>query len=281
MRVLDWINTLPPAIRVLVIVLVAVGGHLLVLGARRMSEWVLTPAKAPGPIARELLQRRHPKVASITTLIVSAFAFGFYFVALGLVLNEFRVSLTAYLATASVVGLAVAFGLQGLVQDVVIGITLIFSDAFDVGDVVELSGQVGRVESIGLRFTTLVNLQGQHVYVPNRTIGMVARFLGATVRAYVDVQLPGEDSDDRARRIVERIAKAMRAQHGAILLTDPEVSEPLDAGAGEWRFLRVKFRIWPGQGWLLETTLRQRLLTALRELDPAYQEWMITITQRV
>jgi small conductance mechanosensitive channel len=266
-----------------VIVLVAVLGHLVVLGARRVSEWVLTPAKAPGSIARELLRRRHPKVASVTTLVVSALAFALYFIALGLVLNEFRVSLTAYLATASVVGLAVAFGLQGLVQDVVIGITFIFSDAFNVGDVVELSGQVGRVENIGLRFTTLVNLQGQRVYVPNRTIDTVARFLAGTVRAYVDVQLPDAQgaTDNRVRQIVERIAKAMRAQHSAILLRDPEVSGPAEAGAGEWRYLRVKFRIWPGQIALLETICRPRLLTALREIDPAYQEWMITITQRV
>ena len=92
---IDWLNTLPPAFRIFAIVFIAIIGHLVVLAARRVGEWVLTPAKAPGTIARELLRRRHPKVASITTLVVSAIAFAFYFVALGLILNEFRVSLTA------------------------------------------------------------------------------------------------------------------------------------------------------------------------------------------
>ena len=92
-------------------------------------------------------------------------------------------------------GLAVAFGLQGLIQDIVIGLTLVFTDAFDVGDMIELSGsgvsaQVGRVERIGLRFTVLTNFQGQRVFVPNRNIVLVSRFRAGVIRAYVDIQIP-------------------------------------------------------------------------------------------
>ena len=98
---------------------------------------------------------------------------------MGLVLQEFGVNLTAYLASASVVGLAISFGSQGLVQDIVIGLTLIFWDAMDVGDMVEITGTtnvIGRVEEIGLRFTKLINFYNQEVFVPNRTIANVSRF---------------------------------------------------------------------------------------------------------
>jgi small conductance mechanosensitive channel len=68
------------------------------------------------------------KVRKISSLLTSIVIFLLYFTAVGLVLREFGVSLTAYLASASVLGLAIGFGSQGLVQDVVTGLTLIFSD---------------------------------------------------------------------------------------------------------------------------------------------------------
>src|SRR5208337_2745651 len=110
-----------------------------------------------------------------------------YFIAIGFILQEFGVSLTAYLASASVVGLAISFGSQGLVQDVVIGLTLIFSDAMEAGDLVEISGAttvIGRVEEIGLRFTKLVNFYSQEIFIPNRTIANVSRFPHGGVYAY-------------------------------------------------------------------------------------------------
>ena len=87
-----------------------------------------------------------------------------------MILQEIGVPLRTYFASASVIGLAVGFGLQGFVQDVIIGLTLIFSDVINVGDMVDLSGQSGRVVRIGLRFTTLVNVLGQEVNVSNRNI---------------------------------------------------------------------------------------------------------------
>ncbi|NIO19611.1 MAG: mechanosensitive ion channel, partial [Candidatus Aenigmarchaeota archaeon] len=83
--------------------------HFAVLIIRRFSEKFLT--------AR--LSASFSKVKSIVSLVSSIFVFVLYFAALGLVLKEFGVSLTAYFASASIVGLAVGFGSQGLVQDVV------------------------------------------------------------------------------------------------------------------------------------------------------------------
>jgi moderate conductance mechanosensitive channel len=277
---LEPLAGLPPGQRALLIIAMAVVGHLLVRGIRVVGEWILTPASAPGMRARDLLERRNPKVATVTSLVVSALTFFIYFAALGLLLREVNVDPTAYIASASVVGLAVAFGLQGLVQDVVIGITLVFTDTFDVGDVVEISGQVGRVEKIGLRFTMLLNLHGQRVFVPNRSIAMVARFRRGAVRAYLDVQIPAGAEVDDVRARVGGIVRAMWEQHPTILVTEPELLGVLEAGDGAWRYLRVKFRLWPGQNALIEGPVRQRIVSALRELDGDYADWMITISFR-
>lgn len=267
-------------LRLLMIVLVAGLLHLAVRGFRRLSEWIVTPSSSP-ELARELLARRRPKVATVTTLVVSAVTFAIYFVAIGFIFNELAFfDVRAYFASATVIALAVGFGSQGLVQDVVIGLTLIFSDAFNVGDVVEISGQVGQVEKVGLRFTTIVNFIGQTVYIPNRNIGLIGRYRRGAVRAYVDVQMCAGTSEEQTVEAVTRLVRGVRAQQPAILLTEPEVLGPFTAEPGDWRFIRIKLRIWPGQGPFVETALRQRLLALLKRLDPDYADWMVTITYR-
>lgn len=276
----DPFRALPAGWRVVAIITVALLLHLAVRLLRRAGEWIVTPAAAPG-VAHELFQRRQPKIATVTTLVVSAATFVIYFAAVGLILDAFAISLTAYFASATVIALAVGFGSQGLVQDVVIGVTLVFSDAFNVGDIVEISGQVGRVDRIGLRFTTLSNFHGQTIYIPNRNIGIIGRFQRGAIRAYVDIQLTDGVDDDEVRHTVQRIADGLRAQQPAVLVRAPEVVGPFDAAPGNWRYLRVKFRVWPGQGTFIEHAFRQRALAALRRLDPEYADWMLTVTYRV
>ncbi len=151
----------------------------------------------------------------------------------------------------------------------------------DIGDVVEVPGQIGRVEEIGLRFTTLVNFKGQRVYVPNRNIGLISRYRGGVVRAYTDIQLPAGLAENEIIALIERIAKGMRTQHPAIILSEPEVFGVREARPGGWRYLRVKFRLWPGQEPLIQETFKQRVITALKELDPNFATWMVDITFRV
>ena len=281
MNPIDLLFQLPAAVRILVIVVLAIVGHQIVQGVRRLSEQFLAPERSATVTAKEAVARSYPKFATVASLVVSALTFIIYFGAIGLILQEFDVDLKTYLATASVVGLAVAFGLQGLVQDVVIGLTLVFTDAFDVGDVIEVPGQIGRVEKIGLRFTTLVNFQGQRVFVPNRNILLVSRFRGGVVRAYVDLQVPEGADEATVRERVDRLARGFRAQHRAVVVTDPEIFGIFDAEPGGWRYLRIRFRLWPGQGPLIETVFRQRLLAALRAVAPDYADWMVTVTYRV
>lgn len=275
----DWLSFTagwPVWGRILLIVVLAAAAHLLVRSIRAAGRQALTGRH--GDYAEFI--RRHNKFASIQTLLVSALTFVVYFGAIGLILSELGVSLTAYLASASVIGLAVGFGSQGLVQDVVTGVTLIFSDVLDVGDVVDVGGQTGRIERVGLRFTTLVNLLGQTIYVPNRSIGQINRYRNGYVRVYVDVQVPDGMTGLDLHTRIEPLARGMYRQYGAIVLTEPEFMGVHLAEPGDWSYLRLKFRVWPGQGALIETAFRQRLLAMLRRDVPDYADWMITVTYR-
>lgn len=260
------------------IAVVAVAVHLVVRGLKAVSDRVLSPA-ARGDRA-SAASRRHPRIATIVSLLVSSAIFALWFAAVGLALSELGVNLTAYFATATIIGLAVGFGSQGLVQDVVIGLTMIFTNAMDIGDTVEVSGQVGRVERMGLRFITLTNFIGQSVFIPNRNIGVVGRFRRGAVRAYVDVQITADTDADALVGELRALASAFRSQHAAIL-SEPEVMGVRAAGTAGWRYVRLKLRIWPGQQGVVETILRQRLLALLRARDDAYADWMISVTYRV
>jgi small conductance mechanosensitive channel len=288
MSAITFLADLAPLLRITLIVFVAIGGHFLVQFTRSFAERILARAGDPTLARKIAVANRYPKFATLTSLIVSALTFLIYFGAAGLVLHEVfpRLDLRAYLATASVVGLAVAFGMQGLIQDIVIGLTLVFTDAFDVGDVIELSGsgvsaQVGRVERIGLRFTVLTNFQGQSVFVPNRNIVLVSRFRAGVIRAYVDIQIPSGAEESVVREQVETVARGFRSQYSAALITEPETFGTFEVDGGGWRYLRLRFRVWPGQGMLVETVFRERVLAEMRGIDPDYPDWMVTVTNRV
>ncbi len=268
----DW----PPIARIAAILVAAIAIHLVVKLIRWASERFITH----GPTDRQELWRKYPRFATLTTIIVSALTFGIYFVAVGFMLGVLGLDLTAYVASASVIGLAVGFGLQGFVQDVVVGLSLIFSDVLNVGDVVDISGQTGRVQQIGLRFTTIVNLFDQRVSIPNRNIALISQYRKGYVRAYVDVQIPDDMNHDQASELLLGLAAGMRQQFRLIIISDPEMMGIRDAESGGWRYLRIKFRIWPGQGSLIETTFKQRVVAAMRKHQPDYADWMVAVTYR-
>jgi small conductance mechanosensitive channel len=72
----------------------------------------------------------------------------------------------------------------------------------------------------------------------------------------------------------------MREQFGAIILNDPAISEAQPVQSGSRDFVRVDFKLWPGQGALIETTFRLRLVTLLKQFDPNYADWMIVVAYR-
>lgn len=264
------------ATRVAAILVLAIAAHFVV----RLIRWAGERIILHEPVDRSKLQRKRPKLATLTTLVVSALTFAIYFTAIGLVVREVGFNLTTYLASASVIGLAVGFGSQGFVQDVVVGLTLIFSDVLNVGDVVDVSGQTGRVQRVGLRFTTLVNFLEQSVNVPNRNITQINRYRRGHVRAFVDVQVPSSADPAAIEEQVTRLAHGMREQFPAIILAAPEPMGVRTVEAGSFRYVRIKFRIWPGQGTLIETGFRQRVLSLLKVTYPDYADWMITVTYR-
>jgi small conductance mechanosensitive channel len=260
-----FFSRLPLELRLIVFAAIAGGIHVVVIAIRRAVDHFLLNYSGRGM----------RKLKSITTLTSSAIVFTLYFLAVGLILRELGVSLTAYLASASVIGLAVGFGSQGIVQDVVTGLTFIFSDLVDVGDLVEISGQTGIVRAITMRFVELENALGASVFIPNRTIGNVINYPRGYVRCIADVTLRGDDAaKQRTEATALRLMRSMTHQFAGILMTNPSPEGRMTLESGK-EILRLKFRIWPNRGQPIETSFVQELTAELRKTDPDYQPWMI------
>lgn len=270
---LDTFQAASPAVRILVFVVLAALAHLAVRALQKAAETFLRPRRGDPAT----LITRYPKVVTILALLVSAVTFVVYFSALGFILHEFGISLTAYFASATIVGLAVAFGSQGLVQDVVTGITLIFSDALDVGDVVDFTGQPGRVVRVGLRFTTLSTALGRELIIPNRNIGPITRFPAGGMVAYVDAQVPKPVAPETLETRLLAVAESFRVQHRGVLTS--VVSRGI-RDAGEWQYLRLELRVLPGQQALIDGPFLQRMVAALQTLEAGAPAWMVTVTYR-
>lgn len=255
--------------RLALIVAVAIVAHLTVVGIQALGRRML-----------ESRGRSKTKIHTVTGFVSSLLVFAIYFGAVGFCLTELGVSLTTYLASASVIGLAVSFGSQGVVQDVITGLTVVFSDLLDVGDMVDIGGQVGIVEAVGMRFTVLTNFSGARVYVPNRSIGNVVNYPQGYVRAYVDARLPADGGAraDSEGRLID-LAQSAYEQYPGILLLPPTIERRPETRAG-YRYLRIKFRIWPGQAAIFENAVKSALVQAMKDLDPAYADWMVTIHYR-
>jgi len=281
MKLVDILTDINPILRILLVIVLAVVAIFIVKAIRRFSQYLLTMKVDSQETSEEILTRRYPKLATIITIFVSAVTFTIYFVTVGMILREFKISLTTYFASATVIGLAVGFGLQGFVQDLVIGLTLIFSDALTIGEMVKLGDEIGKVDSIGLRFTVLINLHGQRIIIPNRNIATISQFRGGCIRAYVDIQLPQEIDEKEILQAIQAIAKGMYDQHKSIILAMPEIFGIKAVKDGPWRYLRIKFKLWPGQINIIEETFKERVVLALKKSYADYASWMITVTYKV
>jgi small conductance mechanosensitive channel len=264
----NYLASLPLLLRLAAFVGLAIITHLIVAVIRHVATSALTSQHTS----------QYQKLRSIATLTTSAVVFVLYFLAIGLVLRELGVSLTADLASASIVGLAIGFGSQGIVQDVVTGLTLIFSDLVDVGDLVKISDQTGIVRAITMRFVQLENAMGATVFLPNRTISSIVSFPKGYLRCLVDITLRGDETNKRAIEAAAiMLMDSVNEQFGGILIRPPSSEGRITLNGGK-EFLRIKFRIWPDRGQAIETTYLQELLAEIRRIDADYQPWMIAIS---
>lgn len=200
------------------------------------------------------------RVRTVGVLVVNLTRWLLAFVVLVVVLTELGVDVRALLVSAGLVGLALGFGAQALVRDLISGLFLLFEGLVAVGDVVEIGGQRGTVETIGLRVTRLRQPDGSIRVVPNGHLNDFVNLSAGWSRATVDVTV-GRDADvARALGALRTAAEAWAGETGAAL-ESPEVHGIMRITGGE-SVLRVMVKVDPARRLDAELELRRRIKDA-------------------
>lgn len=205
----------------------------------------------------DLLRERRGK--TLSQLLRSVGRVVVVVVALLMTFNLF-VDIGPLLAGAGILGLAVSFGAQSLVKDVISGFFILLENQFSVGDVIEAGGKSGVVEKMTLRVVTLRDVEGTMHVVPNGEIKVVSNKTRGWARAVVDVGIAYDADVDQVMAVVRDEAERFAADPAWVPLLDGPIEvlgvDKLDDSAV---VLRTLVRTQPGSQWSAGRELRRRL----------------------
>jgi small conductance mechanosensitive channel len=180
-------------------------------------------------------------------------------IALLLTFNVF-IDIGPILAGAGILGLAVSFGAQSLVKDVISGFFILFENQFAIGDVIEIAGKSGLVEKMTLRVAVLRDGEGVMHVVPNSEIKVVSNKTRGWSRAVVDVGIGYDEDIDRALGIIRDEAAQLATDRVWSLQLDgaPEVVGVESLGDSSV-VIRTLIRTQPGSQWTVAREFRRRI----------------------
>jgi small conductance mechanosensitive channel len=228
------------ALRILAIVLVAWLAGLII---GRLIERLLRGLRAfrdRAPLTVGESARSDQRARTVGTALRGAAFAVIWLLALITVLGELHINLGAFVATATIVGGALAFGAQQIVRDLLAGLFLLTEDQYGVGDVVDLGLASGVVERVTLRITRLRDGEGRVWYVPHGQIARVANLSYEWANSVIDVGIPRGADLDEVRSVLETLAAEVVANPD---LAPMVLAEPVVTGPEEVRDDRVVLRV--------------------------------------
>jgi moderate conductance mechanosensitive channel len=221
-----------------------------------------------GLIRSEASKHNH----ALTQVIAWTVVVLIYCVAAVLVLERLGVPFTGLVGPAAVVGVALGFGAQRLVQDVLAGVFIVVEHQYGFGDVIRIAalgseaGVSGTVEEVTLRITTLRTVNGEVVVVPNGQIVQVTNMSRDWARAVIDVPVPSSVDVRRVRAILHRVGLEAQQDErlGQLLLDTPSVLgvESLEVDTVH---VRIVARTLPGKQFEVGRELRLRVAQEFHE----------------
>lgn len=218
-------------------------------------------------LSRDAEAARSARVRTLVPMLrTTLFVVILLFVAFNL-LTELGVNVAPLLAGAGVIGLALGFGSQKLVQDVITGIFLLFEDAMAVGDVVNLGGKGGVVEKLSIRSITLRDLDGSVHIIPFSTVTAVTNMTRDFSFALLDVQVAYRENTDRVVELLQALCQEMRgeAKWGLVIRDEMEVLG-VDRLSPDGPVIRVRIKTEPIQRWNVMREMNRRIKQRFEEL---------------
>lgn len=205
---------------------------------------------------------RQPRGQTLSPLIRSIVRIAIFGTAVVMALDQLGLPIATVLAGAGVIGLAIGFGAQALVKDVISGFFHIVEGVIAVGDVAQVGDVTGLVEEVGLRITKVRAFNGQLWHIPNGAIDRVGNYNRGWCRAVVEVSVAYEHDARKALAVIKGIGDAYRAEHPTMVLEDPEAQGAMGLNASDVT-VRLVLKVKPQEHWAIERELRLRVKEAL------------------
>ena len=171
-------------------------------------------------------------------------------------------SVTTIIAGAGVVSLAVAFGAQSIVQDLMSGIFIVLEDQYAVGEYVQIDTVQGQVKEIGMKTTKVQTVDGHLMIIANGSIGKVINYSRAAQRGFVDVGIAYEENLEHAIAVMQQACDKVAQQYQDDLEEQPNVVGAI-ALADSAVTVRATFTAWNWKQLPIERELRKEIKTAL------------------
>jgi small-conductance mechanosensitive channel len=199
-----WLDlALPNALHLIGIFVIALVLNRLL---RAVTNLVIKQASAPGRPA----QLREQQTRTLAGVLYGAGSKVVWVAALLTAVREFHIDITPALTLAGLASLAVGFGAQTLVRDVITGIYIVLEDQYIVGDTIQFADYIGRVEHLTLRRTVIRDARGALVTISNGEIRTVSNLSRDWSQAFVDVSLAPESPIEKTMQALESAAAALR-----------------------------------------------------------------------
>lgn len=205
-------------------------------------------------------ERRRQRAGTIRTVLNSAVTVIAVMVIAMSLLSLVGIPVGPLIASAGIAGIALGFGAQSLVKDILAGIFMLLEDQYGVGDIVDLGEAIGAVEEVGLRSTRLRSIDGTVWYVPNGEIQRVGNMTRLWSRVMIEVRFSYDTDIDAAREAMLDAVGSARANeeiNGAIL------SEPEVPGIESFEFnafmLRLMVQVNPATQWDVQRAIRREM----------------------
>jgi small conductance mechanosensitive channel len=260
-----WARGTLPVIVLLVIGAVLVTRFATWLSGKYMQRIDRAESGADVLVRSESIKHRHA-VAQVVTWVTLVLI---YCLTAVLVVGLFGVPLTGFVAPATVVGVALGFGAQRIVQDVLAGFFIVTERQYGFGDVVRLSavgttGALGTVEEVTLRITRIRSVDGEVITTPNGSIVQVTNLSRDWARAVIDVPVPVTADVNRVSEILRAVCDAAFADDTLhpLMLDAPSVMGVESIEVDQFN-VRVVARTLPGKQFDVGRALRARITGAM------------------
>ena len=199
-----------------------------------------------------------------------------------IVLSSIGVDIAPLLAGAGVVGLAVGFGAQKLVSDVLSGVFYLLDDAFRVGEYIQAGSIKGAVENITLRNVMLRHHRGMLQIVPHSELGSITNFMRGGIVVKFNLEFPYDTDVELVRKTIKKVGQAMLADEelGPDFIL-PVKSQGVNEITNSVMVIRVKFTAKPGRQFLIRRDAYRRISEALaaKGIHYAHRKVIVEVPQ--